>query len=137
MRDYYDILGIARAATAEDIKKAFRRLARDSHPDANPDDPDAEARFREIAEAYEVLSDERRRAAYDRGEHFAAGDLFSSFAGLDDILQQFFGGGFGGSRSGARRGRDVGVKVDLTLAEAATGVSREISFNRCRPLPGL
>ena len=135
MRDYYDILGIARAATAEDIKKAFRRLARDSHPDANPDDPDAEARFREIAEAYEVLSDEPRRAAYDRGEHFAAGDLFSSFAGLDDILQQFFGGGFGGSRSGARRGRDVGVRVDLTLAEAATGVSREISFTTAGRCP--
>ena len=130
MQDYYDVLGVSRDASVDEIKKAFRGLARDTHPDANPDDPEAEVRFREIAEAYEVLSDTNRRAAYDRGEHFAAGELFSSFAGLDEILQQFFGGGFGfgGARRGMRRGRDVGVRVNLTLAEAASGVSREVSF---------
>lgn len=130
MGDYYDVLGVSRDATAEEIKKAFRRLARDTHPDANPDDPQAEARFREIAEAYEVLSDPNRRAAYDRGEQFGAGDLFSSFAGLDEILQQFFGGsfGFGGAGRRVQRGRDVAVRVELSLAEAATGVSREVSF---------
>jgi molecular chaperone DnaJ len=130
MQDYYDILGVSRNASADEIKKSFRNLARDTHPDANPDDPEAEARFREIAEAYEVLSDEHKRGAYDRGEQVAAGDLFSNFGGLDDILQQFFGGGFaGGGRSGARSGRDVGVRVDMSLAEAATGVSRDVSFS--------
>ncbi|MDJ0925231.1 MAG: molecular chaperone DnaJ [Acidimicrobiia bacterium] len=130
MKDYYEILGVSRDATQDDIKKAFRQLARDTHPDANPDDPEAEARFREIAEAYEILSDPQRRAAFDRGEQFGAGDLFSSFGGLDDILQQFFGGGFGGfggmGRRGPQRGGDISVTVDLDLSEAATGVSRSI-----------
>jgi molecular chaperone DnaJ len=130
MQDYYDILGVSRDASSDEIKKAFRRLARDTHPDANPDDPGAEARFREIAEAYEVLSDARRRAAYDRGEQFAAGDLFSNFAGLDEILSQFFGGGFGfgGGRGGPSRGRDMAVRVEISLAEAAAGVEQELSF---------
>lgn len=133
MADYYDILGVARDASQEEIKKAFRRLARDTHPDANPDDPTAEAKFREVAEAYEVLSDPQRRARYDRGDMFAPGDLFSSVGGLDDILQQFFGGGFGGfggfgGTRTVRRGRDVSVGVNLTLAEAAFGVSREVEY---------
>ncbi len=130
MRDYYDILGVSRDASPDEIKGAFRRLARDTHPDANPGDPAAEARFREVAEAYEVLSDQRRRVAYDRGEQFAAGDLFSNFAGLDEILSQFFDGGFGfgGGRSGSRRGRDVAVRVEISLAEAAAGVERDLAF---------
>lgn len=143
MKDYYDILGVSREASQEEIKKAFRKLARDTHPDANPDDPEAEARFREIAEAYEILSDPQRRAAFDRGEQFGAGDLFSNFGGLDDILQQFFGGGFGGfggtRRSGPARGGDVGVVVDMTMAEAATGVSRNIEVSapeRCPACSG-
>lgn len=137
MQDYYDVLGVSSDASADEIKKTFRNLARDTHPDANPDDPEAEVRFREIAEAYEVLSDPERRAAYDRGEQFAAGDLFSNFAGLDEILQQFFGGGvgFSGSRQGARRGRDVVVRIDVTLAEAASGVSREVSFSAASRCP--
>ena len=143
MKDYYDILGVAREASQDEIKKAFRKLARDTHPDANPDDPEAEARFREIAEAYEILSDPQRRAAFDRGEQFGAGDLFSNFGGLDDILQQFFGGGFGGfagtRRRGPQRGSDIGVNVDLTLAEAATGVSRKLDVSapeRCPSCSG-
>ena len=131
MRDYYQVLGVERSATSDDIKRAFRRLARETHPDANPDDPTAEQRFREIAEAYEVLSDPARRARYDRGEVFAGGDLFSQFAGLDEILQQFFGGagfGFGSRRSGPRPGPDVGVALTVTLEEAAVGVSRAIEF---------
>lgn len=138
MKDYYEVLGVSRDAGADEIKKAFRRLARDSHPDANPNDPTAEARFREIAEAYEVLSDPQRRARYDRGEVFGGEDLFSQFGGLDDILQQFFGAtfggfGFGGGRSQrSRRGPDIAVTVKLDLAEAATGVTREVSF----PAPG-
>ncbi len=143
MKDYYEILGVSREASQDEIKKAFRKLARDTHPDANPDDPEAEVRFREIAEAYEILSDPQRRAAFDRGEQFGAGDLFSNFGGLDDILQQFFGGGFGGfgggRRRGPQRGSDLGVMVDLTLAEAATGVSRKIDVSapeRCTTCAG-
>jgi molecular chaperone DnaJ len=128
MQDYYQALGVSRDASPEEIKNAFRRLARETHPDANPDDPTAEARFREIAEAYEVLSDPQRKARYDHGEVFGGGDLFSQFGGLDDILQQFFGGGFGGRRSGPRRGPDVAATVDLTLADAAASTSREIEF---------
>lgn len=128
MKDYYQALGVARNAKPEEIKNAFRRLARETHPDANPDDPSAEARFREIAEAYEVLSDPQRKARYDHGETFGGGDLFSQFGGLDDILQQFFGGGFGGGRSGPRRGPDVAAAVSLTLAEAAAPTEREIEF---------
>jgi molecular chaperone DnaJ len=128
MQDYYQALGVSRDATPEEIKNAFRRLARETHPDANPGDPTAEARFREVAEAYEVLSDPQRKARYDHGEVFGGGDLFSQFGGLDDILQQFFGGGFGGRRAGPRRGPDVAVSVVVTLADAAGSTSREIEF---------
>ena len=136
MKDYYGILEVSRDATADEIKKAFRRLARDTHPDANPDDPTAEERFREIAAAYEVLSDPQKRARYDRGETFGGQDLFSQFGGLEDILQQFFGGGFGGGfggfggggRRGPARGQDVGIRLDLELAEAAFGIEREVTF---------
>lgn len=132
MADYYEVLGVARDASQEEIKRRFRQLARDTHPDANPDDPAAEERFRHIAEAYEVLSDPAKRAAYDRGETLG-GDLFSQFAGLDEILQQFFGGSFsnfGGARRGGSpgRGSDVAVSVELTLEEAAIGVSQEVTF---------
>ncbi len=136
MKDYYAILGVPRDAGEDVIKKRFRQLARETHPDANPGDPEAEARFRDIAEAYEVLSDGQRRAAYDRGESFDAGDLFSSFAGVEDLLNAFFGGAFGGGfgggrvrgRSGQPRGPDVGTVVELTLEEAATGIERDVTF---------
>ena len=145
MKDYYDILGVGRDASQDEIKKAFRALARETHPDANPDDPEAEHRFREIAEAYEVLSDTQKRARYDRGETFGGQDLFSQFGGLEDILNQFFGGGFGGfggfggTRSGPQRGRDVAVRIDLELADAAFGVEREVTFAgqvRCETCEG-
>ena len=132
MTDYYQTLGVERSASSEEIKKAFRHLARETHPDANPDDPAAEMRFREIAEAYEVLSDPVRRERYDRGEVFSGADLFSQFAGLDEILAQFFGGGgfgFGGRRTGPRPGADVGVSMTVTLEEAALGVGRPVEFN--------
>ena len=130
MKDYYEILGVSRDASADEIKKRFRQLARETHPDANPDDPSAEARFRDVAEAYEVLSDPQKRARFDRGEEFA-GDLFSNFGGLDEILSQFFGGagfGFGGAAAPSRRGQDIAVALDLDLAEAAFGLSQEVSF---------
>ncbi len=137
MKDYYEILGVDRSASSDEIKRAFRSLARETHPDANPDDPTAEVRFREIAEAYEVLSDPSRRDRYDRGEVFGGGDLFSQFGGLDDILAQFFGGGFGfrGRRTGPRPGPDVGVSMSITLEEAASGVSRSVEFRTTSVCP--
>jgi molecular chaperone DnaJ len=127
VKDYYQALGVSRDASADEIKKAFRRLARETHPDANPDDPSAEARFREIAEAYEVLSDPARRAAYDRGDQFDVSNLFSHFGGIDDLLRAFFGAaGFGGSTR--IRGADVMVATAITLEEAASGIDREVSF---------
>ena len=131
MSEYYRILGISQDATADEIKKAFRSLARETHPDANPGDAAAEARFREIAEAYEVLSDPQKRARYDRGERFGGQDLFSQFGGIEDILQQFFGGGFGGfggARGGPQRGQDVAIRIDLDLSEAAFGLERDVEF---------
>ncbi len=135
MGDYYETLGVSRDASAEDIKKTFRRLARETHPDANPGDEAAEARFREVAEAYEVLSDPQRRAAYDRGERLDTSGLFSSFAGIEDLLNSFFGAGFGADlggfgRSGAvaSRGPDVGTRASVTLEEAAFGVEQTVSF---------
>jgi len=129
--DYYQVLGVGRDATQDEIKRAFRRKARETHPDANPGDSDAEHRFREAALAYEVLSDAQRRAAYDRGVQFESGDLFSSFAGIDDLLSRFFGGGLGFGIGGARgpgAGADVGMSLEITLAEAAADCSREVSF---------
>jgi molecular chaperone DnaJ len=126
--DFYEVLGVARDASQDEIKRAFRRLARDTHPDANPNDAEAEHRFREIAQAYEVLSDPQRRAAYDRGDQFDIGDLFSTFGGIDEVLSRFFGGfGFGVQR-GPAQGADIGVATSITLAEAATGVDREITY---------
>ena len=131
MADYYELLGVDRDASQDEIKRAFRRLARETHPDANPGDAEAEQRFREIAQAYEVLGDPRRRAAYDRGATFDFEDLFSSFGGIDEVLSRFFGGGFdfGGRGSrGPARGADVAVPTTITLAEAAQGVDREVTY---------
>ena len=144
MKDYYQVLGVDRAASTDEIKRAFRRLARETHPDANPDDPHAEARFREIAEAYEVLSDPQKRSAYDRGGTFDVGDLFSSVGGLDDLIRQFFGGSgfgpFGGEvRRGPQRGPAVAAQVTLTLAEAGFGAEKEIAYRApaaCRACEG-
>lgn len=131
MVDYYEVLGVSRDATQDEIKRAFRRKARETHPDANPGDMDAEHRFREAALAYEVLSDPQRRAAYDRGAEFELSDFFSSFAGIDDLLARFFGGGLGfsfGAARGPAAGADAGVAVELTLAEAATDCAREVRY---------
>lgn len=131
MKDYYAILGVSSDATGEEIKKAFRRLARETHPDANPGDEAAEARFREIAEAYEVLSDPARRSRYDRGETLDLGDLFSNFGSLNDILNSFFGGFGAGDPFAAtaqRRGLDLLVSARVTLAEAASGTETVIEF---------
>ena len=131
MVDYYEVLGVSRDATQEEIKRAFRRKARETHPDANPGDAAADHRFREAALAYEVLSDPGRRASYDRGAQFESADFFSSFAGIEDLLARFFGGGLGFSAAGARgpaAGADVAAALDLTLAEAAADCSREVRY---------
>lgn len=146
MKDYYQILGVERDANQDEIKKAFRRLARETHPDANPGDAAAEERFRQAAEAYEVLSDENRRALYDRGGgRFDAGDLFARSGNLADVFSYFFselssfGGGdsfsFFGSRGADRRGKDVLVPVEISLADAAHGTRRELEVAAAETCP--
>lgn len=135
--DYYKVLGVEPDATTEEIKKAFRRIARETHPDANPGDPEAEARFREAAEAYEVLSDQQRRTRYDRGDTVDLSDLFSGIGGLDDLLRSVFGdGGLFGNRAGRpTRGRDVLVPVEVTLEEAAFGSEATVEYRSLSTCP--
>lgn len=136
-RDYYDVLGVARNAGGQEIKKAFRGLARELHPDVNKHDPEAEAKFKEAAEAYEVLSDPESRATYDRfgfdGLKRSGGfHDFSQFS-FEDIIRSFFGEAmfgedmFGGGRSRAR-GDDIAVPVEISLEQAAAGLKREVEF---------
>ena len=130
-RDYYKTLGVPRDATTEDIKKAFRRIARETHPDANPGDAAAEERFRQAAEAYEILSDPNRRARYDRGDTIDLGEIFGGMGGIDDLLRSVFGEGglFGGAaQQRGRRGRDLLVTTEITLEEAAFGSEATVEF---------
>lgn len=143
-RDYYDILGISRSAQSDEIRKAYRRLARQYHPDINKDDG-AEDKFKELNEAYEVLSNDERRAAYDRFGHAAfsggggGGDPFSGFSGgspFGDLFESFFGGGFsrgGGRQRATPKGNDVRVHLDLSFEEAVFGVEREVKVTRFEP----
>jgi molecular chaperone DnaJ len=135
-RDYYEVLGVSREATETEIKKSFRRLARELHPDVNQA-PDAEERFKEAAEAYEVLSDAERRRTYDayghEGLRSGGFDPGAGFGSIDDIFQAFFGGGgFGGGRRAAGGG-DVAIEVELELAEVASGVRREVTYDVVAP----
>ena len=141
-RDYYEILGVQRDADDATIKKAFRRLARELHPDVNSHDPDAEEKFKEAAEAYEVLSDADRRATYDRygREGLRSGGYAPNFEGfaVSDIFEALFGGGGGlgdlfGMAGGARaggpmQGGDVAVAAEIDLAQAAAGTTVEVSY---------
>lgn len=140
MKDYYAILGISRQATQEEIKSAFRAKARSTHPDANPDDPLAEARFREVAEAYEVLGDPSRRHAYDRGDRLDLSGLFAHFGDFDDLLRSMFGGsGFAPNRGSGLRARDLLVRTEISLGEAAFGTNREVEYQasvRCEECEG-
>lgn len=128
-RDYYEILGVQRDASEVEIKRAFRTQARRYHPDVNKD-PDAEARFKEVNEAYGVLSDARKRAAYDRygqaGEPGFAG--FSDIGGFADIFETFFGGGARRSYRGPQRGSDLRYDMKITFEEAAFGVEKEVEI---------
>jgi molecular chaperone DnaJ len=142
-RDYYEVLGVQRGASDAEIKKAFRGLARELHPDVNDHDPAAEEKFKEAAEAYEVLSDAQRRATYDRFGHealraggWAPSDAFSSF---QDIFEALFGGDpFGGFGRGQGAGADIAATVELELSDVLESAKREISFEavsvceRCR-----
>lgn len=129
-KDYYGILGVDRSATSEEIKKAFRKLARETHPDANPNDPAAEARFKAAAEAYEVLSNPDRRRRYDRGDTIDLSDLFSGMGGIDDLLRSVFGdsGLFGGRPYRPPRGRDVLVRAGISLEGAAFGTDVTVEY---------
>jgi molecular chaperone DnaJ len=138
-RDYYEILGLERGADAATIKKAYRRLAMDHHPDRNPGDHHAEERFKELAEAYQVLSDPERRQLYDTYGHDGPRQAgFQGFSGVEDILSHFadFFGGFGGFGGGARRGPrveqgdDLQAQMSITFIEAAKGCSKPLEVMR-------
>jgi molecular chaperone DnaJ len=144
-RDPYEVLGIEREASGQQIKKAFRQLARELHPDVNAHDPDAEEKFKEAAEAYEILSDDERRATYDRYGHegLRSGGYapnFDGFGSIGDLFDAFFGGGgaFGG-RSGPAPGGDVAVAVEIDLVEALHGAKLEVDYeavDRCEHCHG-
>jgi molecular chaperone DnaJ len=134
-RDPYEVLGVGRDADETAIKKAFRRLARELHPDVNAHDPDAEEKFKEAAEAYEILNDPERRATYDRYgyEGLRSGGMgpdFSGFGSISDLFDAFFGGmsGMGATRAGPRSGGDVAMTAEITLEQAATGDELELTF---------
>jgi DnaJ-class molecular chaperone len=132
-RDYYEVLGVERGASEADLKRSFRKLARELHPDVNAHDPGAEEKFKEAAEAYEVLSDPERRQVYDRFGHeglrgggFAPGGA-AGFGSVEDIFQAVFGGAFGFEvRRGPMRGQDLVHAVEITAIQAMLGVSVKI-----------
>ena len=155
-RDYYEVLGVSKNASADELKKAYRKLAMQYHPDRNPDDKEAEEKFKEAAEAYEVLSNDEKKARYDRFGHEgmagAGGFGGGGFSSMDDIFSQFgdifsgFGfGGFGGQGGGQRgpqggqRGSNLRIKVEMTLEEIEKGATKTIKvkkYNTCNTCSG-
>ena len=149
-RDYYEILGVAKSSTADEIKKAYRKVAMQFHPDRNPGDKDAEEKFKEAAEAYEVLSDQDKRAQYDRYGHAGVNgragaggahgmnmdDIFSNFGDIfgEDIFGSFFGGGGGRQRSGGRargtRGSNLRIKLKMNYEEIAKGANKTVKVKK-------
>jgi molecular chaperone DnaJ len=136
-RDYYEVLGVSKEASADEIKKAYRKLARQYHPDVNKDDPTAAEKFKEVTEAYETLSDSDKRARYDRFGHQdpnqfgggGAGGFGGGFDGFGDIFDMFFGGG-GRQRNGPQRGADLQYQLQIEFKEAAFGTEKEIEIPR-------
>ena len=152
-RDYYEVLGVEKGASAEQIKKAYRKKAMEYHPDRNPGNKEAEEKFKEVGEAYEVLSNDDKRSRYDQfgfagvdpnygagqgGNPFGGGG-FGGFGDFGDIFGDLFGGAFGGGRSrqqnGPRRGENIMARLELTFEEAAFGCEKEISTNRIDNCP--
>ena len=144
-RDYYEVLGVEKSASADEIKKAYRKKAMQYHPDRNPGDKTAEEKFKEIGEAYEVLSDDEKRSRYDQfgfqgvDPNFGGGGFggsgfggFGGFGDFGDIFGEFFGGGSrrGSAQNAPRRGENVGARLDLTFEEAAFGCEKEVSATR-------
>ena len=148
-RDYYEVLGVARNAVEADIKKDYRQMAIKYHPDKNPGDKEAEDKFKEAAEAYEVLSDPQKKARYDQfghqgvggagngGHHMNMDDIFSQFGdifGGHNPFESFFGGGGGGGRGRhVNRGSNLRIKVKLNLQEIAHGAEKKIKVNKAVP----
>ena len=145
-RDYYEVLGVSKGASEEEIKKAYRRLAKQNHPDLHPGDKEAEERFKEINEAYGILSDPEKKSRYDQFGHAGVDPNFGAggggFGGFDmgdidlgDIFGSFFGGGFGGfggssRRNGPQKGESLRANISITFEEAAFGCTKEIDLNR-------
>ena len=152
-RDYYEILGVSRSATVEEIKKAYRKIAIKFHPDKNPDNPDAEEKFKDAAEAYEILSNPEKRERYDRFGHQGVGaggfggggmtmeDIFSQFGdifgGSGSPFESFFGGGGFGGGQRRRKGSNLRIKLKLTLEEIAHGAEKKIKVNRLVAAQGV
>ena len=158
-RDFYEVLGVEKTATDEELKRAYRKLAKKYHPDANPDNKkEAEEKFKEVSEAYETLSNPQKRKMYDQfgpdgPQGFGGGnpgggyysystsgfDGFSDFGDLGDIFSSFFGGGFGGrtsrSKNGPKKGRDLKYSMNITFEESYLGVEKEIAINRDEECP--
>ena len=143
-RDYYEVLGISKGASEDEIKKAYKKMARKYHPDLNPDNKEAEEKFKEVNEAYEVLSDPDKKARYDQYGHAGVGPNFGAGAGFDgsfdfgdlgDIFGNFFGGGFGGggrrtNPNAPQRGESIRLSLTISFEEAAFGCEKEITVER-------
>src|SRR2546422_8937192 len=139
-RDYYEVLGVSRTASAEELKRAYRKLALQFHPDRNPNDPQSEARFKEVNEAYEVLSDQSKRQRYASVAHAGTQGMpgfdfgGTGFGGINDIFDMFFGQAAAGrARTGPRGGADLRLDLRLTFEEAVFGVERELTIPRAEP----